>query len=128
MRVGTWTLCRRKSKRPVTVLSSCLQVWRAARDLADNSATWFRTSELLAGLPLTDGDVKRFGPFFSKALLTTLRRDKLTQKLNILVADVQKRCQELRGEEIATAHPEWRVLDLFDGAFMTPATFAPFLC
>lgn len=123
MKAEIWTLCRRKYSCPEFEPPSWVVVLPAIRNLAD---TLLRTSELLAGLPLTEGNIKHFGSFFSKALKTTLRRDKLSQKLPCLVTDTQTTCWQLWAAEPATAHPEWRVMDLFNGIFMTSTTYCCF--
>lgn len=119
-----WTFYRRKYARSRFESSSCVVVLPAVRNLTDRL---LRTSELLAGLPLTDGNIRRFGSFFSKALRTTLRRDKLSQRLPCLVMDTQTTCRQLWAAKPASAHPEWRVMDLFDGTFVTPATYYSFV-
>ncbi|ROW08461.1 hypothetical protein VMCG_03185 [Cytospora schulzeri] len=72
------------------------------------------SAELLTALPLAEGDVNRFGTFFTKTLTSTLRGEKLVMNLPLIARDARAMCQLLLNKELATADSEWRVMDTFD--------------
>ncbi|KUI69915.1 Obtusifoliol 14-alpha demethylase [Cytospora mali] len=72
------------------------------------------TAELLTGLPLTKGDVERFGGFFIKSMTALLRHDNFVRNLHLLTRDARVMCEELLVADVVPGNPEWRVMNPFN--------------
>ncbi|KAJ4391113.1 hypothetical protein N0V93_004728 [Gnomoniopsis smithogilvyi] len=71
------------------------------------------TAELLTCLPLTKGDVERFGAFFVKSMATLLKRDNFVRNLHLLTGDARRMCENLMAAEVVN-EAGWRIMNPFD--------------
>lgn len=69
----------------------------------------------MTALPLTKGDLERFGSFFLKTMNTLLRHDNLARILPRLTGDARSMCEKLCVKNATAQHPEWRIMNPFDG-------------
>lgn len=85
----------------------------------------FSNAELLNFLPLTKGDVERFGAFFVKSMANLLKLDNFMRNLCLLTGDARRMCKDLMAANVVN-EGGWRVINPFDGTHASILSFSDF--